>query len=82
MEILDLSRDFQVPFTNNAAEQITRHLKCKAMLAGNFHSDAGASWYLKISSYIYSARKHGVNAFEAVKLAFEGCQTYVSGFKY
>ena len=31
-------------------------------------SDDGARWYLKIRSYIDSARKHGINAVEDVNL--------------
>ena len=65
-------RNFEVPFTNNSAEQTIRNLKSKLKVAGNFRSDDGAKWYLKIRSYIDSARKQGVNAFEAVKLAFSG----------
>ena len=63
-------RNFEVPFTNNSAEQTIRNLKSKSKVAGNFRSDDGAKWYLTIRSYIDSARKHGVNAFEAVRLAF------------
>ena len=39
-----------------------------------------ARWYLKIRSYIDSARKHGVNAFEAIKLAFAGTPALCLGF--
>ena len=39
-----------------------------------------ARWYLKIRSYIDSARKHGMNAFEAVKLAFAGTPALCLGF--
>ena len=39
-----------------------------------------AHWYLKIRSYIDSARKHGINAFEAVKLAFAGNPALCLGF--
>lgn len=74
--MLLFSRDFQVPFTNNAAEQSLRNLKTKMKFFGCFRSDEGASWYLKIRSFIDSARKHGINAFEAVKLAFAGSLAY------
>ena len=70
--MLLFARNFEVPFTNNAAERTIRNLKSKSKVAGNFRSDDGARWYLKIRSYIDSARKHGINAFEAVKLAFAG----------
>ena len=43
-------------------------------------SNDGARWYLKIRSYIDSARKHGIKAFEAVKLAFAGNPALCLGF--
>lgn len=73
-------RNFEVPFTNNSAEQTIRNLKSKSKVAGNFRSDDGAKWYLTIRSYIDSARKHGVNAFEAVKLAFAETPSLCFGF--
>ena len=78
--MLLFARNFEVPFTNNAAERTIRNLKSKSKVAGNFRSDDGARWYLKIRSYIDSARKHGVNAFEAVKLAFAGTPALCLGF--
>ena len=78
--MLLFARNFEVPFTNNAAERTIRNLKSKSKVAGNFRSDDGARWYLKIRSYIDSARKHGINAFEAVKLAFAGRPALCLGF--
>lgn len=78
--MLLFARNFQVPFTNNATERTIRNLKSKSKVAGNFRSDDGARWYLKIRSYIDSARKHGINAFEAVKLAFAGNPALCLGF--
>ena len=78
--MLLFARNFEVPFTNNAAERTIRNLKSKSKVAGNFRSDDGARWYLKIRSYMDSARKHGVNAFEAVKLAFAGTPALCLGF--
>ena len=57
---------------NKFLQRTIRNLKSKSKVAGNFRSDDGARWHLKIRSYIDSARKHGINAFEAVKLAFSG----------
>ena len=78
--MLLFARNFEVPFTNNAAERTIRNLKSKSKVAGNFRSDDGARWYLKIRSYIDPARKHGINAFEAVKLAFAGNPALCLGF--
>ena len=78
--MLLFARNFAVPFTNNAAEQTIRNLKSKIKVAGNFRSDDGAGWHLKIRSYIDSAGKHGVNAFEAVTLAFTDSPALCFGF--
>ncbi|MCR5622156.1 MAG: transposase [Treponema sp.] len=78
--MLLFARNFDVSFTNNSAEQTVRNLKSKVKVAGNFRSDDGTEWYLKIRSYIDSARKHGINAFEAVKLAFSGTPVLCFGF--
>ena len=74
------AENFEVPFSNNLAEQTIRNLKSKGKVAGCFRSDDGARWYLKIRSYIDSARKHGVNAFEAIRLAFTGSPETCFGF--
>ena len=65
---------------NKFLQRTIRNLKSKSKVAGNFLSDDGARWYLKIRSYIDSARKHGINAFEAVKLAFSGTPAFCLGF--
>jgi len=78
--LLLFANKFEVPFSNNLAEQTIRNLKSKGKVAGCFRSDEGAVWYLKIRSYIDSARKHGVNAFEAIKLAFIGSPETCFGF--
>lgn len=70
--VLLFARNPSVPFSNNIAEQSVRNLKVKVKVAGCFRSEEGAKWYLKIRSYIESARKHGVNAYEVIRLAFAG----------
>jgi len=63
---------FIVPFTNNEAERSVRMCKVKSKVAGCFRTKEGADDYIKISSYIKTAKKHGYNAFEALELAFSG----------
>ena len=65
---------------NEFLQKTIRNLKSKSKVAENFRSDDGARWYLKIRSYIDSSRKHGINAFEAVKLAFSGTPALCLGF--
>ena len=48
------------------------NVKTKAKVSGCFRTKAGAQTYLKITSYLSTAKKHGINAFEALALAFKG----------
>ena len=64
--------NFLVPFDNNQAERDLRNVKTKAKASGCFRTKAGAQTYLKITSYLSTAKKHSINAFEALALAFKG----------
>ena len=65
-------RDLGVPFDNNQAERDVRNVKIKAKVSGCLRSEEGAKNYLKIMSYIGTAAKNGINAYEALVAAFKG----------
>jgi len=62
--------NFEVPFDNNLAERDIRMIKTKTKVSGCFRSLLGAENYLKIMSYVGTARKHGKSAYEAIRQAF------------
>ena len=65
-------KNFEVPFDNNQAERDIRMIKIKTKVSGCFRSKEGADNFLKIMSYIGTAKKQGINSYEAIKNAIAG----------
>lgn len=61
-----------VPFTTNCGERALRPVKTQLKISGCHQSETGARAWLAVRSYLDSARKHGLNAFEAIHRAFSG----------
>jgi transposase len=69
--------DFSVPFDNNQAERDIRMIKTKTKVSGCFRSTQGASNYLSIMSYIGTAKKQGINSYEAIRKAILGTPEFI-----
>jgi len=67
-----------VPFTNNQAERDLRMMKCKQKISGGFRTAKGAECFARIRGFISTARKQGLNIFEAIQQAVCGCATILS----
>jgi transposase len=70
--VLLFSRDFLVPFDNNQAERDIRITKVKQKVSGGLRSMNGAAAFATVTSYIQTARKCGVDIFNALQAAFLG----------
>jgi len=70
VDILRFINDFKVPFDNNFSERDIRMMKVKQKISGCFRSVQGANFFARTRSYIMTARKQNVNAFDALKNLF------------
>ncbi len=71
-DMLRFTDDLHVPLTNNQAERDLRPVKTQVKISGCHQSEAGATAWLTVRSYLSTAVKHGLGAFDAIHRAFTG----------
>ena len=68
-ETLRFLTDFDVPFTNNLAEQDLRMMKVKMKISGSFRTLEGAQIFASLRSVVSTARKQGYNILQILTAA-------------
>jgi transposase len=68
-EILRFMTDFDVPFTNNLAEQDLRMMKVRMKISGSFRTLDGAKIFARLRSVVSTARKQGFNILQILSAA-------------
>ena len=68
---------FAVPFDNNLAERDIRMIKVKTKVSGCFRTKDGADDFLKIMSYVGTAKKLGINSYLAIRNAVAGNSDFI-----
>jgi len=71
-DVLRFLHDPAIPFTNNQAEQDLRMMKLKQKISGGFRTANGAEVFIRIRTFLSTARKQGWNIFNVLANSING----------
>jgi hypothetical protein len=66
------TRNFAVPWTNNASEQAIKGPKRHQAVSGYWHSLATLARYCRVRSYLVTSRNHAIRPIDAIHAALAG----------
>jgi transposase IS66 family protein len=66
------TRNFTVPWTNNASEQAIKGPKRHQAVSGYWHSLTTLARYCRVRSYLVTSRNHGIRPIDAIHAALTG----------
>lgn len=72
VSVLRFLHEPEVPFTNNQAEQDLRMMKVRQKISGCFRTERGADTFVRIRTFISTARKQGWDIFSSLSAALIG----------
>ncbi|MGH9071941.1 MAG: IS66 family transposase [Acidimicrobiales bacterium] len=71
-DVLRFATDFAVDFDNNLSERDVRMMKLQNKVSGGWRSEAGARAWVRIRSYLSTAKKQGQGALDVLSQLFAG----------
>lgn len=71
-QVWTFTRNFAVPWTNNASEQALKGPKRHQAVSGYWHTLTTLAHYCRARSYLVSARNHGLRSLDAIHAALTG----------
>jgi hypothetical protein len=66
------TKDFRVPWTNNASEQALKSPKLHQKVSGYWHTTITLGRFCRVRSYLVTTRNYGLSAIDAIHAALTG----------
>jgi transposase len=71
-QVWTFTRNFAVPWTNNASEQALKGPKRHQAVSGYWHTMATLGRYCRVRSYLVTTKGHGIRAIDAIHAVLAG----------
>jgi transposase len=71
-QVWPFTKDFRVPWTNNASEQALKSPKLHQKVSGYWHTTITLVRFCRVRSYLVTTRNYGLTAIDAIHAAVTG----------